>query len=414
MSRKRLFLAFHRTHDRCATCFPPGKSRKLLGYVNSSPGEENMDAESYTLGGWLQRWIDFYAPLRCKSGVTLERYQRLANYLLDGTTLELAQLATSKLTELDHRKIEDALMALLKVRTARTQGLSRRSVRHLGGFLNVALNKAVRLDLIPFNPMMKVDLPGAEPAEARSLTIDEVQRLRQVCRGHWTYLFVELAMATGLRRGELLALTWADVNHTTRVLTINKALEETRRGLRLKCTKSGRGRRCTLPQAVMTLLPQYDCKGNRNEGLLFPDESGRWRKPVLVSQVIVRRCLKAGIKNASLHSLRHTHASQLLSRGMPVPAVSARLGHCDPAVTMRIYAHALPPDDQRAAEEWDKLLQERNHETQTPQAPPHPEYSGGAFGGSKCMAAGDAARTQPGVQAEIRTRHKTGRPDPLE
>jgi len=65
---------------------------------------------------------------------------------------------------------------------------------------------------------------------------------------------------------------------------------------------------------------------------------------------------KAGIKNGSLHSLRHSHASNLLSRGVPLPAVSVRLGHSDTNVTARIYAHALPADDQRAADVWDEFV----------------------------------------------------------
>jgi integrase len=72
--------------------------------------------------------------------------------------------------------------------------------------------------------------------------------------------------------------------------------------------------------------------------------------------VIVRRMRKAGIEVGSLHTLRHTHTSILLSLGVPLSAISARLGHSDTNVTARIYAHAIPADDQRAADAWDSAL----------------------------------------------------------
>lgn len=311
---------------------------------------------TYTLGEWLQRWIDFYAPVRCKSGVTLERYQRLANYVLEGTTLELGESCKTLLAHLTHQQLESSLLSLLHAPAKRKERLSAKTVRHLGGLLSVALGKALRLDLVKSNPMHQVELPNGECSHARSLTLDEVRKLLRVCAGDWTRTFTELALSTGLRRGELLALTWADINRRTRVLSVSKSLEETKRGLKIKYPKNGRPRSCTLPKSTMKLLPQYNEHGELNEGLIFPGDDGRWRIPALVSQTIIRRLHKAGIRKASLHSLRHTHASQLLSRGLPVPAVSARLGHSDPAVTMRIYAHALPLDDRRVADEWDRLM----------------------------------------------------------
>jgi integrase len=309
-----------------------------------------------TLGNWLQEWLDVYAPVRCSSGVTLERYQSLANYLLLGKTPELSLLSATPLTDVSHVRLESALLRLLRVRSARKEHLSRRTVRAVGAVISVALEKAVRLDMIPVNPMSKVELPPAEKPQARSLTLEEVKALRRVCRGDWTYLFVELALATGLRRGELLALEWPDVDHSRRALSVSKSLEETAKGLKLKLPKSGKGRALTLPHSVLVLLPRYGARGELKKGLIFPGPDGKWRKPAIVSQVIVRRLRKAGIAGASLHSLRHTHATALLSRGMPVPAVSVRLGHADPNITLKAYGHAMPLDDLRVAEEWDRLV----------------------------------------------------------
>jgi len=97
----------------------------------------------------------------------------------------------------------------------------------------------------------------------------------------------------------------------------------------------------------------------QDHGLIFCQPDGNYQQPDLVSQVVVRRMRKAGIKKASFHTLRHTHASNLISRGVPLPAVSARLGHSDANVTARVYSHALPADDQRAADVWDTVISDR-------------------------------------------------------
>src|SRR6185312_9795702 len=90
--------------------------------------------------------------------------------------------------------------------------------------------------------------------------------------------------------------------------------------------------------------------------LVFCQPDGSFLRPDLVSQTIARRIKKAGISSASLHTLRHTHASNLLSKGVPLPAVSARLGHADSNITARVYSHAMPDDDSRAAEAWETVV----------------------------------------------------------
>lgn len=314
-----------------------------------------MTPTSITLPDWLEQWIRLYAPVRCKSRKTLERYQSLANYLTSGRTPELQQIAKRRLAELRPAEVESALLSLFRARAIKRNHLSARTIRHIAGLLSSALGKACRLELIPSNPMMKVELPCVENRVARSLDPFEIAALRTACRGEWTFPFVELALATGCRRGELLALEWPDITHGERILNVFRSLEQTKAGLRIKSTKGGKPRRLTLPRQAFEVLPDLRIRA-RGGKLVFPAPEGGYRKPDLVSQLIVRRMQQAGIDGASLHSLRHTHASILLSRGVPLPAVAARLGHADPHITARIYGHALPLDDSRAADEWDQLL----------------------------------------------------------
>jgi integrase len=298
----------------------------------------------------------------------LERYRQLAEYITkdpDGKPSELAQIA---LTELNHKQIETALYALLKAKGKRREHISARSVRHVAGLLNVALNKAFKLELIHVNPMLRVDLPTVQKKDAHSLIPDEIRALRETCRGDWTFAFVELALAMGARRGELLALEWPDVDWVAGKLAISKSLEQTRAGLRIKRPKNNKSRSLRIPQLAITALQFLRDQQRENRrlfagdykdlNLIFCNPDGQHLEPDLVSQVIVRRMRKAGIKKGSLHTLRHTHTTHLLSNGVSLAAVSARLGHADPNVTARIYAHALPADDQRAADVWDAVIDE--------------------------------------------------------
>jgi integrase len=337
--------------------------QKRMGEIatrtNAAPPPEK------TLTEWLQTWLDTYAVNRCQPK-TLERYRQLARYVTEPTTNEVKAIATAPLAMLKPAILEAGLYALLKIPGQRREHISARTVRHVAGLLNVALNKAFKLDLIPVNPLLKCELPTWIKQDARSLTADEIRRLRETCRGDWTFTLIEVAFATGARRGELLALQWTDMDWVSGILTISKSLEQTAAGLRIKCPKNGKTRLCQLPKsAIVALQFLHDQQKEQrrlflgdyqDKGLIFCQPDGSFYEPDLISQVIVRRLNKAGIKDASLHSLRHTHTSHLLSKGVPLPAVSARLGHANPNVTARIYSHLVAGDDQRAADVWDSVI----------------------------------------------------------
>jgi len=318
-----------------------------------------------TVSDWIQTWLRVYAPERCQPK-TLERYIGLANYIVKATEGEPAKLAVAPLDQIDHKIVESALRSLLHAKAKRREHLSPKTIREIAGVLSVSLNEAFRLEKIAINPLLRVKLPKIVRSDARSLTSEEIQRLREVCRADWTFTIVELALATGARRGELLSLTWHDVDWLNSTLTVNKSLEETRVGLRVKSPKNGRSRRFAVGQSVIAALQFLQAQqaehrrlcgaGYQELDLVLCKPNGEYLHPDLVSQVICRRMKKAGIRDASLHTLRHTHASNLLSRGIPLPAVSQRLGHADANITARVYSHALPQDDARAADAWEKVI----------------------------------------------------------
>jgi len=318
-----------------------------------------------TLAGWMERWFLDYAPQRCQPK-TLERYRQLAAYILEATDGDPARLATTPLESLTHGVVEAGLYSLLRMPAKRREHLSTKTVREVAGVLSVALNKAFRLGKIDVNPLLRVELPRVDPKRARSLTPEEIQRLRETCRSDWTFTFIEVALATGARRGELLALTWPDLDWLSGIVTISKSLEQTANGLRVKTPKNGKTRRCKLGQTALTALRFQQNQQQEHRrlyasdyaagDLIFCQPDGSFLWPHLVSQTIKRRMKKAGCPDACLHSTRHSHASNLLSKGVPLPAVSARLGHCDPNVTARIYSHALPADDERAVAAWEDVV----------------------------------------------------------
>jgi integrase len=193
------------------------------------------------------------------------------------------------------------------------------------------------------------------------------------------YPFVVIATCSGCRRGELLALTWNDVDFEKGVLTISKSLEQTRGGgLRVKSTKSGEPRLVGLDDFALEVLRNHYSQQQKDRaafgsaycdhGLVFCQPNGQYYSPMQVGARVKEALLKAGLPGFSLHSLRHSHASVLLSAGTPLPVVSERLGHADQNITLSVYSHSLPTDHKAACKAWrnalaDVISEDRSHKS---------------------------------------------------
>ena len=202
---------------------------------------------------------------------------------------------------------------------------------------------------------------GCKSREVEILTPAQLQTVLETLRGKSLYPIVATALGTGLRRGELLALRWQDVDLDRAHLRVERTLEQTKRGgLLFKAPKTKYGRRLvTLPTSTVTLLREHrraqlelrmalGLGKASDDALVFPNWDGSTRSPNGVTKEWALAMRKAGLK-ATLHSLRHTHASTLIASGLNVLTISRRLGHGSPAITLGIYGHLFKTDDRAAA-----------------------------------------------------------------
>lgn len=195
-----------------------------------------------------------------------------------------------------------------------------------------------------------------------------VQRMviEAAATGPWclrTYL--EVTAATGCRRGEVLALRWSDIQDGRAMVA--RSLSQTRAGLTFKSTKTEEPRPVSLPVSAIAALEehrkcqdefrrQYGPEYRADLDLIFANPDGSPFKPDSISAAVslLFRRLKLP-KGASLHSLRHSHCSHLQASGVPLPAVSARLGHGSIRTTQEIYSHMIHGQDDEAARKWEEF-----------------------------------------------------------
>jgi integrase len=321
-----------------------------------------------TFAEFSEAWLAEYADTSC-SPKTAERYREMMAHV----TREIGQQPLGKVTTLQLQRVYNQL--LKDGKTVRVPGgkerrpMSVKTVRNIHGAVHVAFETAVDWGLLRVNPASRCKLPPVPRREAVALDFSAARHLLEVSSDHWLSDFLVVSTASGCRRGELLALSWRDVAPDYRSITIGTSLEQTKAGLRLKPTKGNNIRTIPLPEDAAAVLKQI--RMNREENrklygadyrndldLVFCHPDGNYILPGTVTKSVRRIAKKAGFSRVSLHNLRHSHGSQLLSAGVPLPVVSKRLGHTDPYTTARVFSHALASDEAAAAEKWATAMKE--------------------------------------------------------
>jgi integrase len=313
-----------------------------------------------TVADLLNRWLTDYAEERV-AGRTLQRYEgTIRNHLVPAFgALALEDLRPAAI-QAYYRRMQ---------RSGGLEGgaLSPATVLQHHSILRCALARAVRWGLLAANPADCADPPRVPAHCIQVLDEEETRSLLQALQGLSVYMPTLVAVGTGMRRGEILALHWSEVDLERGELAVVRSLEQTRHGLVFKAPKTRRSRRrIALPEFVVRGLrdhhehPPTTRRAARADavehGLVFPRADGRPWPPDSFSAEFARQLRLAGQPHVRFHDLRHTHASQLLRLGVHPKVVSERLGHASVGITLDTYSHLLPGMQAEAAAKIDGAL----------------------------------------------------------
>jgi integrase len=336
-----------------------GTKKDAQKYLNNALSEVDagtfVEPTTLTVNNYLDRWLETAARPRV-SRRTADGYAALLRrYVRE----PLGQRRLDKLQPLDIQKVySDMLM----------RGLSARIVRHVHSALHNALKQAVRWGILSRNPSDLVELPKVPHKERRVLSPDEAVRFLAAAAAMPHGLILELALISGMRPEEYLALQWSDVDFERNTAQVRRALVRHKQSWSFEEPKTARSRRTvSLPVPLLHKLAAHKRKQAEQRlrigsewqafDLVFCSETGtplsipnltyRYFRPILT---------KAELPQIRLYDLRHTCATLLLIAEENPKVVSERLGHSTIVLTLDTYSHVLPTMQHKATARLEKLL----------------------------------------------------------
>jgi len=325
-----------------------------------------VDPGKITIAEYLHKWLETHKQNLAPS--TYRRYRVAVEQHI------IPCLGSIPLGKLQPLQIQDFLAKELEEgrkdnKKSTGRGLTPATVRYTYTVLHKALKDAVKWQMLYRNPADYVTAPKAKREEPVVLDEQHVKKLLNELKGTYLYMPTYLAIYTGMRMGEILGLTWQDVDLDRGVVTIRQAsIQRNADKPEFGQPKTAKSRRRVdiSPSVVRELREHRKCQlelklkaGPQWEdfNLVCSHENGRPVNPPTLSSRFSRTASKLGLP-VTFHGLRHTHASLLIKAGVPAKVISERLGHSSIRTTMDTYGHLMDGMQKEAARKLEKLLDE--------------------------------------------------------
>jgi integrase len=304
------------------------------------------------ISDWIARRVEELAEL------SIAQYRTVVRNHVKGTVLGSMPLGSIRRA---HVRAHDQAL--------KTKGLAVSTRNVVRAVINRALADALEDGLIASNPAVGSRRKG-DTRKRPAFTVwseSELRDLLAVAADDRLAAFWRLAVATGMRRGELIGCSWLGYSREQATIEVFEQVIPGRGGPTIApCKTKGSHRKIRLDSETVAALERHreaqaveralagDCYMDRD--LIFCDELGGVLNPQRVTEAFAAHREAAGIRPGRLHDIRHSVATHLLTRGTPVHIIAARLGHSSPIVTMSTYAHVLPRSDEQAANVMAEVL----------------------------------------------------------
>ena len=313
--------------------------------------------DEYTVAEWLRLWYDLYAEPNVRP-TTAASYRRSIELHV------IPRIGDIKLNRLTSREIQKLYKDLLEngrlreVQKEKNPGLSNSTVRGIHMMLHNALDRAVKERLILRNPTEDCIIPKLEKKEMKILHPEDIKAYLTAAERRGVLPMFYLELVSGVRKGELVALLWDDLDMERRTISVSKqALSRPGGEIVVNRPKTENSiRAVSIPQEAVDLLVEEHKKHPDNPYMFPSPKTGGMYYPDSVVNLHKKLLQDAGLEHIRFHDLRHTFATMALQNGVDVKTVSSMLGHYDAGFTLRTYTHATRQMQEQAAEKMGSFM----------------------------------------------------------
>ncbi len=336
--------------------------KKLAELLHQLDTGTFMKPGKTTVKDFLERWLDDYARPNLAPR-TVEGYEAIVRQHL------IPKLGNISLTQLKSEHVQKYYAELLACgRLDGTGKLSPRTVRHHHMVLHKAIGCAVDWGILARNVVDAVTAPRELHHDMATWNEDETRHFLEIVKDSPYYPVFYLALFTGMRRSEILALRWSDIDLLLGQIYITRGMHHLRDGsIVFRQPKTSRSRRTiALTPSTIAMLKKHRenqsfiqaLQGKRllEDSLIFCDAKGRPLLPNTITHVWIKEVRKSGLKNIRFHDTRHSHASLMLKQGVHPKIVQERLGHSSIQITLDTYSHVAPGLQEAAAARFDEWM----------------------------------------------------------
>ena len=313
--------------------------------------------DEYTVAEWLRLWYDLYAEPNVRP-TTAASYRRSIELHV------IPRIGDIKLNRLTSRELQKLYKDLLEngrlreVQKEKNPGLSNSTVRGIHMMLHNALDRAVKERLILRNPTEDCIIPKLEKKEMKILHPEDMKAYLTAAERRGVLPMFYLELVSGVRKGELVALLWDDLDMERRTISVSKqALSRPGGEIVVNRPKTENSiRAVSIPQEAVDLLVEEHKKHPDNPYMFPSPKTGGMYYPDSVVNLHKKLLQDAGLEHIRFHDLRHTFATMALQNGVDVKTVSSMLGHYDAGFTLRTYTHATRQMQEQAAEKMGSFM----------------------------------------------------------